>query len=272
MGTALAPLLGVTWSKAAAALPDLEALVDIVEAPAWELDQPLAAGRKRVLLHNLDLNVSLADPGCIDDGWGGRVMDIVDRATSPWFSMHLGFASERVRFDGHMLPASAPLERDDLMERIVANVRRAKAQLRLPLLLENLDYSPEGAYEHVCEPAFVHEALEATDTRMLLDIGHLLVTASWLERPAQQLLDELPLERVQEVHLSSPRPLDGNADRLDDVHEALTDREVELLLAVLKRASPRAVVLEYRRDPVLLREQLAMLGQVIGRRWRGRPC
>jgi hypothetical protein len=32
------------------------------------------------------------------------------------------------------------------------------------------------------------------------------------------------------------------------------------------------VTLEYRRDEQLLREQLAMIGRIIGRRWRGRPC
>jgi hypothetical protein len=52
----------------------------------------------------------------------------------------------------------------------------------------------------------------------------------------------------------------------------VSEREVQLLRLVLEQAQPKAVVLEYRRDAELLREQLAMLGRVIGRRWRGSPC
>jgi uncharacterized protein len=272
----MAALLGVAWSAVAAGMSDLDLLVDIVEAPGWDLDGPLVAGKKRALLHGFDLDVSLADPAYINDAWGERVNAAIDRAGTPWFSLHLGFASERVRFVEHMLPESEPLGRDELFERIVDSVRRAKTYLDLPLLLENLDYCPEGAYEHVCDPAFIAAVLRETDTGLLLDLAHLTVTASWMGRTPHELLEELPLGRIHEIHLSSPRPLDGDASgnngRLDDVHEVLVDRDVELLRHVLERTSPRAVVLEYRRDAQALREQLAMLGRVIGRRWRGRPC
>lgn len=275
----MAALLGVTWSPVAAEMVDLELLVDIVEAPGWSLADALAPGgvRRRVLLHNLDLDVSLADPAYIDAGWGERANATVRRARTPWFSLHLGFACERVRFDEHMLPLSEPLGRDVLLARTVESVRRAKGFLDLPLLLENLDYCPEGAYEHVCDPAFISEVLAETDCGLLLDIGHLLVTASWFEVAPEAMLAQLPLERVVEVHLSGPRPLasrqlDGNIERLDDVHEVVGEREVRLLRTVLEQAQPKAVVLEYHRDAEALREQLAMLGGVIGRRWRGRPC
>jgi len=264
----------VTWSPVAAELVDLELLVDIVEAPGWSLEDALAPGgvRRRVLLHNLDLDVSLADPAYIDDAWGARANAAIRRAGTPWFSLHLGFACERVRFDEHMLPVSEPLGRDELLARTVESVRRAKGYLDLPLLLENLDYCPEGAYEHVCDPAFINEVLVETDSGLLLDIGHLLVTASWFEVEPEAMLTQLPLERVVEVHLSGPRPLDGNIERLDDVHDVVGEREVRLLRTVLDQVQPKAVVLEYRRDAERLREQLAMLGGVIGRRRRGRPC
>jgi len=269
----MAALLGVSWSPVAAGLADLDVLVDVIEAPGWDLDGPLLAGKKRVLLHGFDRDVSLAGPAYVDDAWGQRVGAALKRAGSPWFSMHLGFAAERVRFDEHMLPKSDALGHDELFRRIVDSVRKAKSYLDLPLLLENLDYCPEGAYEYVCDPAFITAVLEATDTRLLLDLAHLQVTASWFGRTPEEMLAELPMERVHEVHLSSPRPLaDGNTARLDDVHDVLTERDVELLQLVLGRTMPKAVVLEYRRDEQALREQLAMLGRVIGRRWRGRPC
>ena len=267
-------LLGVAWSPVAAALPDLGGLIDLVEVPGWALTDLHPRPPRHLVLHNLDLDVSLADPHYIDAAWGARARAAIEATRTPWFSLHLGFASERVRFAGHMLPESPPLPREELRDRIVASVVRAREALGtdMPLLLENLDYCPEGAYEHVCEPEFISEVLDATNCGLLLDLAHLRVTASWFGLEAETMLERLPIERVAEVHLSSPRVLDGNSGRLDDVHEILTERDIELLRAVLSSSNPRAIVLEYKRDPVLLRQQLARLGTVIGRTRRVVAC
>jgi uncharacterized protein (UPF0276 family) len=267
-------LVGVTWSAAAAALPDLAALVDLIEVPGWTLTELDPPPPRHLVLHNLDLDVSLADPNLIDAAWVVRARAALDAAHTPWLSLHLGFASERVHFDGHMLPDSPPLPRDALLERIVANVNRVKDAIGhdVPLLLENLDYCPEGAYEHVCEPTFIGAVLEATGSWLLLDLAHLQVTASWLDTPVETLLAQLPLERVREVHVSGPRPLAGNSGRLADVHETLTERDLELLRATLRVCQPRAVVLEYKRDALELRRQLARVAMLAGRTRRIRAC
>src|SRR5436305_10286268 len=111
-------------------------LVDIVEAPGWSLDSAMRPGRSRVLLHNLDQDVSLADPDYINENWAQRVNAAAQRTGTLWFSLHLGFAAQQVHFKEHMLPDSAPLCRDELKERIVDNVLRAKQALDMPLLLE----------------------------------------------------------------------------------------------------------------------------------------
>lgn len=248
-------------------LADLGGLVDLVEAPGWGLDDAIRGWHGPMLLHNLDLDVSLANTDYVSDEWAGRANATIGRAGSPWFSLHLGFSTERVLFNGHMLPRSRLLERDELLARIVASATAAVGRLDVPLLLENLDYCPEGAYEHVCDPGFVSEVLEATGCGLLLDIGHLAVSASWLGCEAETMLAALPLKRVGEVHVSSPRPIagEGNTGRLDDVHEVMTEREVRLLHFVLERSTPGAVVLEYRRDPGELDRQLRLLRQILDR-------
>jgi uncharacterized protein len=267
----MATLLGVSWSPAAASLRDLSYFVDIVEAPGWLLDDEGLRQQSRVLLHNLDLDVSLSNAGTIDDGWISRANEAVQRTGTPWLSMHLGFSAERVRFDGTMLPDSPTLDRDVTFARITDSVRRAKTQLRAPLLLENLDYCPGGAYEHVCEPAFISEVLDATDCGLLLDLGHLQVTAEWLGMGPEDMIGQLPMQRVVEVHVSSPRA--GSHDgRLSDTHETLTGVDLDLLRLVLARCSPRIVVLEYRRDSEQLRSQLLQLARALKRRPRPRPC
>lgn len=251
--------LGVTWSETLASDADLMASLDFVEVPGWLISDLGSPPHPRMVLHNLDLDWSLASRDAIDAGWEHRLRAALAWTGSPWFSVHLGFASERVRFNHHMLPASEPLPRELLLERIVANLSAAQALCPGPLAIENLDYCPEGAYEHVCEPAFISEVVSATGCELLLDLGHLQVSASWLGGTPEAMLDALPLERVREIHLSSPRPLGPGDGRLDDAHERLTERDYDLLEAALRRSSPSAITLEYRLSLATLQEQVVAL-------------
>ena len=244
-------LVGVKWLPiAAVALP----FVDIVEVPGWAIEGLLPGAYQ--LLHNLDLDFSLTAHNVLDDAWLGRCRQAIARTGSPWFSLHLGFSSELVRFDEHMLPESAVLDRATCLERLIDAIRFAKQNLDVPILVENLDYCPEGAYEHVCEPRFIAEVVESTGCALLLDLAHLQVSAAWLGLEPRAYASRLPLDRVIEVHLSSPRQLDM---RLDDGHYELIERDFLLLEWVLQRTNPEAIVLEYRRDERLLLKQLRRL-------------
>ncbi len=244
-------LLGVKWSPIArAALP----LVDVVEVDGWALDQPafrLPPGPR--LIHNLDLDFTLTQPGVIDDAWLARCERAVERVGAPWFSLHLGFSAERVQFVDHLMPRAPVLDRATCFARVVEPLQRIQAGLSVPLLVENMDYCPEGAYEHVCDPAFIAEVVDAVGCGLLLDLAHLQVSADWLGLDPVAYLDRLPLDRVVEVHVSSPRPL---GERLDDCHHHLLPRDYALLRALLDRCDPAVVLLEYRRDQSLLLEQL----------------
>lgn len=268
----MAIALGVAWSPVAAALPDLGHLVDFIELPGWAVDEPHGPPVRRKVLHNLDKDFSLAKAGVIDATWGARAKAKIAATNSPWLSVHLGFSTEDVRFDAHMLPEGPVLSQDLLFDRFVHNIREVRRHIAQPLLLENLDYCPEGAYEHICDPAFISAVVEATDTELLLDLAHLRVTASWFGRDPMEMLLELPLRRVFELHISSPLPLGTHDPRLDDAHEPLTDDDITFLRAVLDHTRPAALVLEYRRDPQVLRAQLLQLARVLGRAWRGVGC
>jgi hypothetical protein len=131
------------------------------------------------------------------------------------------------------------------------------------VLLENLDYCPEGAYEHVCDPAFIREVLELSGAGLLFDLAHWQVSANWLGYDPLEVLDLIPLERAVEIHLSSPRPVGDGSGRLDDTHERLTARDIELFMAVLARATPQAVTIECRRDLNALREQVEEIRAIL---------
>ncbi len=163
----------------------------------------------------------MAAVDAIGRDWPERLHAAIELTRTPWFSMHLGFASEKVFFDDHMLPRSEPLGASELMGRIVEVTNEARLHCPLQVLLENLDYCPEGAYEHICQPEFIAEVVEMTGAGMLFDIAHWRVSSSWLGFDPIGALASMPLERIVEIHLSSPRPLDDGSGRLDDCHEAL---------------------------------------------------
>ena len=88
-------------------------------------------------------------------------------------------------------------------------------------------------------PGFISAVIDATGTELLLDLAHLQVTASWFGADPFEMLDAFPLNRALEVHISSPRPLAGEA-QFDDVHDVLTDMDIALLRHLMERGQPRA--------------------------------
>jgi len=214
------------------------------------------------LLHNSVWNWSLAHPRALEQQ---DVLAVTRRALmetrAPWLSVHLGFSAESITFQGGFQTASVTLERSALVDRLIRNVDALKAAVGVPLLLENLDYNATGAYEHIYEPEVISAVLEATDTYFLLDLSHAQVSASRLGWTVGDYLARLPLERVRQLHVNGPRPVDGT---LKDVHETMWEADYELLTDVLQKTAPWTVTLEYRRDADLLTAQLERLQTLLG--------
>lgn len=204
-------------------------------------------GVPRVLVHNAVWNWSLAHPRALAvPGVLSTTREVLARTEAPWLSVHLGFASAAVAAERDaMVPRSPVLPRETVRESIVTNARELAAALPVPLLLENLDYWPTGAYEYVSEPAFIADVLEAAPVELLLDLAHAQVAAARLGIPIDDYLALLPLRRVRELHVSGPRLVEGT---LCDAHEPLLEEDYRLIALVLREARPQAVTFEYHGD------------------------
>ncbi len=214
------------------------------------------------LLHNSVWDWSLAHPQALEQK---DVLAVTRRALeqtrAPWLSVHLGYSAAHVTFQNGFQATSPTLSRSQVVANIIANVNALKAELDVPLLLENSDYNPSGAYEYVCEPEVIRTVLEATDTYFLLDLSHAQVSASRLGVALDDYLAGLSLERVRQLHVNGPRLVEST---LEDVHETMRETDYELLSEILERTCPWAVMLEYGRDAALLLEQLDRLQTVLG--------
>jgi uncharacterized protein len=256
------PLAISDWPLTRELLARRELDVDYFETTSRWADTavPLFPGQP-MLLHNALNNVSLGKPGVHT---GLEALELTRRrlaaTRAPWLSVHLGFSAAEVAFTGYNEARSPALGRDELFASVCANLGGLRDALDLPLIVENLDYNPGGAYEHICEPAFIAAVLERTGVGLLLDLAHAQVSATHLGMSIDAYLAALPLDRVAQLHLSSPRWKDGV---LRDAHEPLLEQDYALLRAVLGAARPRAVTLEYHRDEAALKEQITRLRGIL---------
>jgi uncharacterized protein (UPF0276 family) len=215
-----------------------------------------------LLLHNSVYDWSLGHSAALDQkNVVPCTLRSLARTRAPWLSVHLGFSAADVAFrERWMQPQSPTLSRGELLGRICDNIRALAATVSVPLFLENLNYYPNGAYEHVCEPDFIAAVLVETGVGMLLDIAHARVSAAQLGGTIEDYLARLPLARVRQLHVGGPRWREG---RLQDVHEPLLEEDYALLRYVLRSVEPLALTLEYGREESALREQLDRLGAIV---------
>lgn len=236
--------------------------VDYLETSAHLAETAITAHPDvALLLHNALWDWSLAHPEALEHK-DALVLSQQRLALTkaPFLSIHLGFSAAQVMFDRGMQTLSPTLARDALLNVMVTNIKRLKRVLSVPLLLENLDYVPGAAYDHICQPDFIAEVLQATDTYLLLDLAHAQVSASVLGYPLEAYLSQLPLARIRQLHVSGPRERDG---QLHDAHAELQAYDYALLKDVLVNSEVWALTLEYKRNKAELLHQVATLRKLL---------
>lgn len=207
---------------------------------------------------DLDLPKTVHLDGLVDDSFE-RVFtpafyDAAARHRVELISIDCGPSAERVRVDGFYKPESPTLSPDAIVGRAKERLQEIRRRYKGPVSLENLDYHPGGAYEHVCEPGFIRRMAEELDAGLTLDIGHLNVTCFQSGMAPKAFLDALPMDRCVEVHLS--HSVGG-----DDSHHVPEASDYALLDEVLRRGSPRYAAVEFYWDPaVIIREYRRLRG------------
>jgi uncharacterized protein (UPF0276 family) len=245
--------------------PKLRALIDGGEyIPDYlEVHGPFVEEARRayptipMVLHNTFYQWSLTHHDGLEHMDAARLtLQRLENTKSPWYSLHLGFSAEDIEFNGSVNRAlSETLPPEVIYERACIVLNQLKQLVMLPVLVENLDYIPESAYETICQPQFISRVLAETNINLLLDISHARISAAALNMPARAYLEQLPLELVREVHVNRPT---WRGRQMWDAHEAMQE-EYELLSWVLDRCQPWAVTLEYNINEHLLLEQVKRL-------------
>lgn len=237
-------------------------IVDGVEVGPWY--QPLQVSWYRQRLPGMPFYFHGADlvhtvgvlPGAM-----GKIRAYLNASGSPWVSLHL--SAWLPRWLRGFLRRGWPTPRPEPVldaRRLVWQTGRVMAALRVPVLLENNDPLTWPGYDYYAEPAWIRQILDQTGCGLLLDTGHARVAAERFGMDILAYLNDLPLERTVQVHVSGPREKDG---RLFDAHQTLQEEDYRLLEHVLGKCQPRAVTLEYIDNADALREQIQRLRETL---------
>ncbi len=223
-----------------------------------------------LITHGLAMSLGAHEPP--DAGYFEALRRFVSETRSPFHSDHLCFSGTRGRALHDLLPlpqlrAAAALVAD--------HMRRAEDELGVPMAAENITYYLVPGAPALMEADFIAEVLARSNGDLLLDVNNVFVNGKNHGFDAAAFLEQMPFERVVELHVAGHERV-AEHDLILDTHGAPVAPGVEQLLAeVLRRTGPVPVILERDNQiPPLLtllaeRERLAAL---YAEAVRGRPA
>jgi uncharacterized protein len=143
------------------------------------------------------------------------------RYHSPFLGMHaLAYASD----------IASLTQEETLLNRMIRNFIEIKLALNVPLLIENLDFSPFYTYEtttiETVKPDFLTALICETNTYLLLDLSHAKVSAYQLGMDIFDYMEQLPLERTKEIHFSGS--FYSKDEGYKDIHGIMSEEDYEV--------------------------------------------
>lgn len=224
-------------------------------------NQFLSVGKlKPILLHFVPCITSTLFPV-------GSSVESLNEAIVKCKSPHIALHMRANRFD-----LKLPLTRQEFLNSVVKLIEKKKSLYCKKILVENMPSTclPNG-YEALADPEFIKSVCEICDISLCLDLAHAQISAYHRNESVDEYINKLPLDRVNEIHLSSPREING---KLIDTHDSLNESSYKLLVRTLEKTSPQIVTLEYggegsdyngKSDIVKIENQLKKLTQIIAK-------
>ena len=190
-----------------------------IDSPPKKLEElELLAEHFPLIPHSLELSLGSAEG--VDEDYLAKLSDVVSVANPAWFSDHICFTRSGGVKIGHLAPVPFT---DEALGVFVRNIEKVKKRIDLPLILENITYNIEYPWNEMSEGEFIRRLLEEADCGLLLDVANLYINSVNLEFDWRAYLDELPMDRVVQLHFVGAH---HGHDRLIDAHADTTDDDI----------------------------------------------
>jgi len=260
VGIVVSPGLDLLWDG-------IRHLVDVVEVEpqtmwtprqdsGWDLIEEAFCWVENLRVPTIAHGVGFPVGGCEPPEPAGVALAAfsAQRLAASHWSEHLSFNRATVNGTsidaGFLLP---PAQTWAGVDAAVDHVASYRAAATLPFLIETgVNYLQPRPGE-LSDGAFIAAVADRSDCAILLDLHNLLANERNGREPVSDVLNELPLERVLEVHVAGGFRFDGY---YLDAHIGGPDGELLALLAEVLRRLPNVRAATFESEP----ESLAALG------------
>ena len=165
-------------------------------------------------------------------------------------TFHMASAcSDPVLKNGIFERGGKSFSRDELLKNASENVKWLKSALSpytIDVAVENNNYYPTAAYDHITEPGFIREVITKNSLTFLFDIAHALITAHNKKESYKNYIDALPMDKMIQVHVSKYAVADTGLAY--DAHELPDESLFQEVKSVVNRHDPRYITIEYYND------------------------
>jgi uncharacterized protein (UPF0276 family) len=201
--------------------------------------------------------------------------ELARQTDTPYVNLHL--VTWDRDFPDHPPDSTDPVLKQKVIDQMLADVAAAaKVVGQDRLILENIPYfGKTSEFHRACvEADVIRKVVEQTGCGFLLDLSHARIAAHYLGVDPRQYIEQLPVERLRELHVTGIRTIN---DRLAD-HMDLGEEDWQWLAWALDHvrsgrwSKPWTVALEYggvgepfkwRSEKRVLQEQVPRLLEML---------
>ena len=229
----------------------------------WKKILSRLADNYSITTHGLSL--SIGSPDELDMDFLKLIKQFLNDYSVKIYSEHLSYS----KCDNAHLYDLLPIPfREDAIRHIVGRIQKVQDFLGRQIAIENVSYYTPVAAE-MDEATFIRTIVEEADCKLLLDVNNVYVNAFNHQYDAKLFIDQLPLERVEYIHIAGHTKVSD--DLIIDTHgEDIIDPVYDLFDWIIAKMKPVPVLLE--RDfniPELedLQTEMSKLRRIAAKNW-----
>ncbi|QKE63414.1 DUF692 domain-containing protein [Aquipseudomonas campi] len=212
------------------------------------LHAQMGALREHLPLSVHGVGLSLGGTQALDAGHLQRLAELCRRYEPVLVSEHLAWSSHAGVYLGDLLPIA--YDRATL-DRLVEHVDQLQCALQREVLIENPAACLRLAHSEMSEVEFLHSLSQHSGCGVLLDLNNLLISSHNCGGDPWEYLQQLPPERVGEVHLASHTRVelpDGESVLVDEHGSAVADATWQLYAEWVRHAGKCPTLVEWDRN------------------------
>ena len=165
-----------------------------------------------VVMHGVSLSIGSTDP--LDWNYLRALKALAERVSPHWISDHLCWTGVTGKNSHDLLPVPYT---EEAVAHVASRVQAVQEFLGRRILLENVSSYVSYKESELTEWEFLAEIARRADCLILLDVNNIYVSAYNHGFDAEQYLNGVPAERVQQIHIAGHS---NCGDYIIDTHDA----------------------------------------------------